>query len=411
MRFPLASTRPAAVLLLAALLVAGCGKAAHQTTSAGGGPLRQLAPVERAGAVTVTTRNTTRVGGTGAAVDAAAVARVAYSGLTAASRPQVVVLVDQRNWPAALAASTLAGAPLHAPILFSEGTSMPEVSRQALEAMHPTGSAALGGTQVIRVASAAPVPGSYSVRTLANGAPAQVAAEIEQLLVTALAPARPHSALVLSETAPPALQMPLAGLAAESGAPILYAGSGQLPAPTSEALSSLHRPAIFTSAAEQIATVALGGLARLGTVAAIPAGGQNNVTTAQLNSIEVARYTDGSFGWGVKEPGHGLVFANPARPLDAPAAALLSASGEYGPLLLLEGPGTIGQPLVTYLQDLQPAYTAAPEFQPVRGVYNHGWLIGDEQVISLGTQAELDSLLEISQRKQSGGEASVLRSE
>ena len=58
-------------------------------------------------------------------------------------------------------------------------------------------------------------------------------------------------------------------------------------------------------------------------------------------SIAVARYTDGEFGWGVKEPGHGLVFANSGRPLDAPAAALLSATGNYGPLLLLESPTLI----------------------------------------------------------------------
>ena len=41
-------------------------------------------------------------------------------------------------------------------------------------------------------------------------------------------------------------------------------------------------------------------------------------------------------------------------------------------------------PLASYLGDIQPAYTSAPQFQPVRGVYNHGWLIGDETAISLG---------------------------
>ena len=397
-------------LLLVALVVAGCGKTGR-TQSPGGGPLRKLTPVERAGAVTVTTRNTTRVGGTGAAVDAAAVARVGYPGLTPASRPQAVVLVDRRNWQAALAASVLAGAPLHAPILFSEGATLPQVSLEALEAMHPTGATALGGAQVISIATAAVVPASYRVRRVPGGAPALLAAQIAQLWSSAAGAAQPRRAIVLADSAPPALQMPLAGLAAESGAPILYASGAQLPAATESALSALHRPAIFTSAAEQIATGALGRLARLGSVAAIPAGGQNGITTAQLNSIEVARYTDGSFGWGVKEPGHGLVFANPSRPLDAPAAALLSASGQYGPLLLLEGAGAIGQPLSTYLTDLQPAYSSAPEFQPVRGVYNHGWLIGDEATISLATQAQIDSLLEISPRSQSSGEASVLRSE
>ena len=31
----------------------------------------------------------------------------------------------------------------------------------------------------------------------------------------------------------------------------------------------------------------------------------------------------------------------------------------------------------------------------MRGVYNHGWLMGDEQAISLDVQARIDTLLEI----------------
>ncbi len=127
----------------------------------------------------------------------------------------------------------------------------------------------------------------------------------------------------------------------------------------------------------------------------------------------MSRFTDGSFGWGIKEPGHGLVIANSTRPLDAPAAALLSATGNYGPLLLMETPGEIPSELATYLGDIQPAYTSAPQFRPVRGVYNHGWLIGDETAISSAAQAEIDSLLEISPRKQSssGEEASASQTE
>jgi hypothetical protein len=101
------------------------------------------------------------------------------------------------------------------------------------------------------------------------------------------------------------------------------------------------------------------------------------------------------------------VFANAGRPLDAPAAALLSATGDYGPLLLLGVATQVPPALVDYLSDIQPAYTDAPQFQPVRGVYNHGWLIGDEQAISAVSQAEIDSILEISQRTQNSEETSV----
>jgi len=47
----------------------------------------------------------------------------------------------------------------------------------------------------------------------------------------------------------------------------------------------------------------------------------------------------------------------------------------------------------------------------VRGVYNLGWLIGDQLAISATTQAELDSLLEISPRKQGSEEQPVAQAE
>jgi hypothetical protein len=32
----------------------------------------------------------------------------------------------------------------------------------------------------------------------------------------------------------------------------------------------------------------------------------------------------------------------------------------------------------------------------VRGVYNHGWIVGDASVLSVGVQSQIDRLLEIS---------------
>ncbi|HUB37125.1 MAG TPA: hypothetical protein VL972_09900, partial [Solirubrobacteraceae bacterium] len=110
------------------------------------------------------------------------------------------------------------------------------------------------------------------------------------------------------------------------------------------------------------------------------------------NAVAVARFSDGSFGWGIREPGHGLAFANAGRPFDAPAAAILSATGDYAPLLLLQRAGALPRVLSSYLSDIQPA---APSAGPVKGIYNHGWLIGDEGAISANAQAEIDGLLEI----------------
>jgi len=398
--------------LLAAVAIAGCGKT-EAGSVAGGGPLRRLTPVEAQGAISVTTRNTTRVGGADTTVDAASVARVVYPGLTAGSRPQAVVVVNRRDWAAALSASSLTGAPLGAPILYADGEQLPEVSRAALEAMRPTGAAALGGATVIRIGTDAPLPAPYSrhVLEVPAGAPAEMAAEIASVLARAQG-ARPQQAIVLDVDAPEALQMPAAGLAGESAAPILLTEGGGLPAATGAALRTLRHPSVYVMNPTLMSAGALGALARLGRVTQIPGPGHGEEQGAAQNAIAVARFTDGFFGWGVKEPGHGLVFANAGRPLDAPAAALLSATGEYAPMLLLQAPGRIPPGLNAYLGDIQPAYSSSPEFRPVKGVYNHGWLIGDERAISLVTQAELDSLLEISSRKQSSAEeASALTPE
>jgi hypothetical protein len=117
------------------------------------------------------------------------------------------------------------------------------------------------------------------------------------------------------------------------------------------------------------------------------------------NAIAFARFTDGRFGWGVVDPGHGLVFASVRRTLDAAAATPLSASGKYGPLLLVAEAQALPQALQDYLLDIQPGY----DEDPVRGVYNHGWLMGDEAAISADVQSRIDTLLEI-QPVDTGGD-------
>jgi hypothetical protein len=85
------------------------------------------------------------------------------------------------------------------------------------------------------------------------------------------------------------------------------------------------------------------------------------------------------------------VFANAERPADAAAGAALSGSGTYGPLLLFTDGAVVPSALQSYLLDIQPGY----DKDPVRGVYNHGWLLGDADAISIAAQARIDSLLEI----------------
>jgi hypothetical protein len=217
--------------------------------------------------------------------------------------------------------------------------------------------------------------------------------------------------IVLAADTEPALAMPAAGLAAESGAPILFVTRARVPTQTAAVLAALHQPSIYAIDAAAIGRHTLAELRNFGKVKTITSGaprgaGESAAEEAVPGAIGVARFTDGGFGWGVKEPGHGLVFANAGRPLDAPAAALLSATGDYGPLLLVASATQVPPALTAYLSDIQPAYSE-PQFPPVRGAYNHGWLIGGESAVSSTVQAEIDSMLEIRPQAQSTEEQSV----
>lgn len=349
----------------------------------------------RHGAVALATRNTTRLGGATPAQDAAAIALAVYPGLTVATRPQAAILVNERNWPAALAASTLAGQPLHAPLLFTGASALPASSAQALAAMAPTGARGVEGAQAIAIGDAA-IPSGYSVRALRAASPSALAVAIEQL-ASALRGRSPNRVIVTSLEGPQALGMPAAGLAAESGAPILFVDRERVPAATVAELRRLNGPSIYIIGPTSVVGARVEReLRRLGKVSRIDGGGD-----PASNAVAVARYSDGSFGWGAVEPGHGLAFANASRPLDGPAAAVLAATGDYAPLLLLEAPDALPATLTSYLSDLQPG---TPPTGPVHGVYNHGWLIGDETAISAETQARLDAILEISPREASEAE-------
>ncbi len=377
--------------LVAVCLLSGCGKTlSSRPARSGPGP---VAAVSAQGAGGLSTKNTTRLGGADTATDAAAVGVAVYPGLTQATRPRAVVMVDARDWPAALAASTFAGSPLHAPLLFSEGQALPEASEVALKTMKPTGTGALGPsptgpaqrTQVIQV-GATVTPAGYTVRSLAGESPAALAVAIEQT-TSVLRKHVPHELIVTASEAPPAMTMPAADLAAQTAAPILFVERSRIPQATTAELRRLRGSSIYVVGPSSVVSQRVAReLGRFGKVTRI--GG----LTPASNAVAVARFTNGTFGWGVVEPGHGMVFANAARPLDGPAAAPLSAIGDYAPLLLLESPDEVPATLDGYLSDLQPG---SPSSGPVHGVYNHGWIIGDTSAVSTKTQASLDARLEI----------------
>ena len=371
-------------MLTVVLAVSGCGR-----DEQGSDPAPRPAPGTSSdqpgpGFAAFATKNTTRIAGKDPVANAAATAQAVFPAGTEGEHPQAVVLTDSGDWRTALAASALAAQPIGAPLLFSEDMKLPDATSNALASLSPTGSKALGDAEVIRIGEA-PAPKDYKSVDVAGADPFERAQAIDALL-DAAGKQRPGSVIVTGAS-DPATAMPAASLAAKTGASILFTEADSVPAPTKEALAAHAKPQIVVVGNDEtVGPKAIAELKKLGTVVVT-----GNAEDPEKASIQVARFTSEGFGWGIVDPGHGLVFARSGSPLTAAAAAPLSASGSFGPLLLLGSGDKLPSATRSYLRQIQPGHKGDPS----RGVYNHGWIIGDEKAIAVPVQSEIDSLLEI----------------
>jgi hypothetical protein len=390
-------------MLIAAVALAGCGgtKLLHTTHSATvtvGVPTPANQAAQKLGIPGLATKNTTRVAGADPVSDAAGVALAVYPSAAPGTRPRAVALAPTDSWPTAVAAAVLMAPPIRAPILLSPKAGLPTATAQALDQLAPSGSGAVGGAQVIRVGDV-PKAGSRRSASIQGRDAFTVAAGLDRFATAAQG--RAAKDVIIASATRPAYAMPAAGWAAESGDPVLFVGDSGVPEATRQALLAHQKPHIYVLGPPSVISDAtLHQLARYGTVKRVGA------TDPAANSVSFAEYRDpacaygqpcahvpGSFGWAMRSPGHGYVLLNASRPLDAAAAAPLSASGDYGPQLVVQNASRLPGPVLNFFLDFAtPGYT---QEGPTAAVYNHGWVIGDASAISVPVQAQLDQLLEV----------------
>ena len=89
--------------------------------------------------------------GSDAAADAAGRRQRAVPLPSLETRPPAVVLVDKDDWQGAVAAAALVAAPLRAPILLTDGGSLPPVTSETLDRLKPKGAQLASGAQAILV--------------------------------------------------------------------------------------------------------------------------------------------------------------------------------------------------------------------------------------------------------------------
>jgi ell wall binding domain 2 (CWB2) len=394
---------PSVALACVGAALAGCGGTTTlivRTTSTSRTPASTPTGL---GFPVLATKNTTRVSGVDSVSNAAGVALAVFPSALAGTHPTVVTIAPTDDWQAAIASSVLMSSPTRAPVLLSGPGTLPPATSNALSLLAPTGSGALLGAQVIRVGDV-PAPTGLKSKAIAGSGPYQLAAAINAY-ANALAGGKPSPDVVIASADDPAYAMPAAGWAAESGDPVLFVSSSGVPAPTVQALQSDSHPHIYVlGPSTVIPDSVLAQLRAYGTVARV--GAQD----PSANSVAFAVYRDppcvvdqpcahvpGSFGWAMRSPGHGYTLLNASQPLDAPASAALSASGSYGPQLVLDSGDALPTSVLNFFLDYAtPGYT---QEGPTAAVYNHAWVIGDPSTISVSVQAEVDSLLEVVPQK------------
>jgi hypothetical protein len=376
----------ALLLALLVLLIAGCSTDDERPPQLGVGAEDEQA-AEKLGFPSTATRNTIRVGGGDAASDAAGVAGALYPATGDSDRPTAVVLVDQNDWPTAIAASVLVGRPIGAPILLTDGSDMPAVTEDVLDRLKPKGSDLSKDAQVIRVGRDVARPSGYKTALIEGDTVFERAAATDRFFSAARA--RPSNDVVLYSADDPEYAMPAAAWAARSGDAVLPVRRDSVPPPILDALREHERPNVFVLGPESVISKAVVDRLKKRKLARSVdrISGPNPVE----NAIAFARYEKGDFGWGVVVPGYNFALANVARPLDAAAAAALATRGVFAPLLVTDDAARLPKPLAEYFLSVQPGY----ENDPGDAVYNRAWILGDEDAVSIEEQAQVDALTEL----------------
>ena len=334
------------------------------------------------------TRNTTRVGGADAIANGAGVALASYPTLGGVGGPDAVIVAPSGSWQEALAATPLTADPIAAPILLSDPREVPQLTAEAFAGLAPQGIEDAEGVQAIAIGDVA-VPDD--LETLTIGAPgddpAEIAKQVDAERSRLSGEKDPGNILVVSSEAAD-LSMPAAAWAARSGDTILFADGDEVPEPTLDVIAKHKNTPIYVLGDEgAISAKALEELEKAGpSVTRI-----SNEADPVESSIEFARFVDGGFGWNINDPGHGFVIARSDRPLDASVGAPLSAGGKPGPLLVTDDGQTVPAAMQGFLSDTQPGFVDDPS----RALYNHIWLLGNTDALSVAFQAQVDELTKL----------------
>lgn len=396
--------RPSLTLLAVAVLLA-LGLAWITLTWGDSGAPLTAAPNQNAELMELT-GTTARLSGQTHLRTAVAYAQAVYAAYQDPDRPGAVLLVRDDDPPAAIAATCLQHMPVNAPMLFvtDGGTRVPDATMDELLRLNPKGVMVDNNVQVYL---AGKIPESvqqqvekagFRVRRLFAENAVALAEELDEFLAVLKSN---HSEEILI-AATQAIDYAFAGANwnAHRGSALAFVTPDGVPPETRRILRRRgpgHAYLYLFAPPDVVSASVVAELSRYGHIQRIPG------TTPQEMAVRWAAYRDEGrrlgwwfgerarcIGWGITEPGHNAILANPADWREVVPTSVLSHLGKHAFLLLTNPDGTLPASVRAYLQLLKPART-----HPSQQIFNFGWIAG--QGVPAATARQFSDLLRVAE--------------
>lgn len=337
------------------------------------------------------TKNVTRLQASDPVTMAVQVSQTVWPATHRQNRPGTIILAPAHQWRMTLASADLIHHPNNGPILLTKNGRLPEVTWREIQRLQPKGNP--NGIELMVVGElskqALKKLSSYQIQQIEAETWAEFAQKIDEIYARASGGKYPAGVIIVSQAeSAKKFSLTAANWIAHMPEPLLYVKKNKIPPATKEALQKRNGKArLYVLGPEKIISQkVVNELKKYGSVTRI--AGDTPIET----SIAFAKFKDKEtgFGWGLQEPGHGLVFVSTETPAFALVGAPFAHLGKHAPLIWLKN-GKLTEAHYNFLSLLKPTFVHSP----TEGPYNHAYLLGSVQDVSFRTQGIIDSALEI----------------
>ncbi len=319
-------------------------------------------------------------------------------------RPGAVILIRDDDQAAALTTTRLQHFPVNAPLLFvtDNGGTLPEATRDELRRLDPEGVMMDNNVQVYLVGDISPAIAReveamrFKTRRIFAQNAVQLARKIDEYI--AVLEANHAEDVLIVSTAALDYGLPAANWNAHMGQGFAFVTAEGMPRETRQMLERRwpNYPYIYVFAPQTVVNDdVMADLSQYGHVQRIPGATPQEMAVRWAGYKDFGRQTawwfgqrDRQVGWGLAEPGHNIILANPTDWRTVVPTGVLSHMGKHAFLVLTNPDGALPDPAISYLNILKPTRT-----HPSQQVYNFGWIVGGD--IPDATVQQVSELLSV----------------